>query len=76
LQGSTVDQIGGGRLILRLGSGWYEKDNQVYGCDYGAASRVVAFDTVDAMRVRDGKITDHWGVANMYSALQQLWATP
>jgi predicted SnoaL-like aldol condensation-catalyzing enzyme len=29
---------------------------------------------VDAMRVRDGKITDHWGVANLYSVLQQLGA--
>ncbi|RZT26157.1 putative ester cyclase [Mycobacterium sp. BK558] len=36
----------------------------------------VAFETVDAMRVRDGKITDHWGVANLYSVLQQLGALP
>ena len=24
------------------------------------------------MRVRDGKITDHWGVGNLYSLVQQL----
>jgi steroid delta-isomerase-like uncharacterized protein len=36
----------------------------------------VAFETVDAMRVRDGKITDHWGVANLYSVLQQLGQLP
>jgi steroid delta-isomerase-like uncharacterized protein len=36
--------------------------------------RRVQFETVDAMRVRDGKITDHWGVANLYSVLQQLGA--
>jgi len=34
--------------------------------------KAVQFETVDAMRVRDGKITDHWGVANLYSVLQQL----
>jgi steroid delta-isomerase-like uncharacterized protein len=34
--------------------------------------RTIQFETVDAMRVRQGKITDHWGVANLYSALQQL----
>ena len=34
--------------------------------------RRVSFDTVDAMRVRDGKIVEHWGVANLYSVMQQL----
>jgi predicted ester cyclase len=33
-------------------------------------------ETIDAMRVRGGKITDHWGVANMYSVLQQLGHLP
>jgi predicted SnoaL-like aldol condensation-catalyzing enzyme len=28
------------------------------------------------MRVRNGKITEHWGVANLYSVLQQLNALP
>ena len=34
--------------------------------------RAIAFETVDAMRVRDGKITEHWGVANLFSVLAQL----
>jgi len=39
-----------------------------------ATGRRVSFETVDAMRVVDGKITDHWGVANLYSLVQQLTA--
>jgi steroid delta-isomerase-like uncharacterized protein len=38
--------------------------------------RTIQFETVDAMRVRQGKITDHWGVANLYSVLQQLGQLP
>jgi len=34
--------------------------------------REIHFETVDAMRVRDGKITEHWGVANLFSLIQQL----
>lgn len=37
-----------------------------------ATGKTVSFETVDAMRVVNGKITDHWGVANLYSVLQQL----
>jgi predicted ester cyclase len=32
----------------------------------------IQFETVDVMRVRDGKITEHWGVANLYALRQQL----
>nr|WP_249789123.1 ester cyclase [Bradyrhizobium sp. BRP19] len=38
--------------------------------------RKVSFETVDAMRVVDGKITEHWGVANLYSVMQQLGVIP
>lgn len=39
-----------------------------------ATGRTVQFDTVDAMRVRDGQIVEHWGVANLFSVLEQLGA--
>jgi hypothetical protein len=28
------------------------------------------------MRVHDGKITEHWGVANLFYLMQQLGALP
>jgi steroid delta-isomerase-like uncharacterized protein len=36
--------------------------------------RKIEFETVDAMRVHEGKIAEHWGVANLYSLMQQLSA--
>jgi steroid delta-isomerase-like uncharacterized protein len=38
--------------------------------------RKIHFETVDVMRVRNGKITEHWGVANLFSLMQQLGASP
>ncbi|MFD4558205.1 ester cyclase [Streptomyces sp. NPDC058469] len=38
--------------------------------------RAIRFETVDAMRVVDGRITEHWGVANLFSLMEQLGAGP
>jgi steroid delta-isomerase-like uncharacterized protein len=38
--------------------------------------RRIHFESVDVMRVRDGKIVEHWGVANLFSLMQQLGAWP
>lgn len=48
------------------------------GAVFGIAptGRKIHFETVDAMRVEDGKITEHWDVANLFSLLQQLGAWP
>jgi hypothetical protein len=40
------------------------------------AGRKIRFETVDVMRVRDGKIAEHWGVANLFFLMQQLGAWP
>jgi steroid delta-isomerase-like uncharacterized protein len=40
--------------------------------------RAIRFETVDVMRVQNGKITDHWGVGNLLSLMQQIggWTPP
>jgi predicted ester cyclase len=40
--------------------------------------RKIHFESVDVMRVQNGKITDHWGVGNLLSLPQQIggWAPP
>jgi steroid delta-isomerase-like uncharacterized protein len=41
-----------------------------------ATGKEVAFDNIDIMAVRDGKIVEHWAVADMLSLMQQLGVVP
>jgi len=43
---------------------------------YSGHREAGSFYTVDAMRVVDGKITEHWGVATLLDLMQQLGVVP
>jgi len=59
---------------MREGGSWIRHNRPSHAAE--TFRRQIQFETVDAMRVVDGKITEHWGVANLFSLMQQLGASP
>jgi len=63
-------QAADGNLVTTYKTYYGTHEGEFFGIP--PTGRQVHFETVDAMRVRDGKITEHWGVANLFSLMEQL----
>ncbi len=42
----------------------------------GATGKTVEFESIDIIRIEDGKVAEHWGVTDTMSLMQQLGAIP
>jgi alkanesulfonate monooxygenase SsuD/methylene tetrahydromethanopterin reductase-like flavin-dependent oxidoreductase (luciferase family) len=62
---ATVDHISGGRAILGIGAGWFVREHEAFGIDFGASpgDRIARLEVAVSLirRLLDGERVDHNG---------------
>jgi alkanesulfonate monooxygenase SsuD/methylene tetrahydromethanopterin reductase-like flavin-dependent oxidoreductase (luciferase family) len=71
---TTLDHISGGRAILGLGAGWFEREHEAFGLDFGATPGARVDRLVEVVplirRLLDGEVVTHHGEhADMVDAI-------
>lgn len=67
-------QAAEGNLVTTYKTYYGTHEGEFFGI--APTGKAIRFETVDAMRVVDGRSTEHWGVANLFSLMEQLGAGP
>lgn len=69
----TLDHASGGRAILGLGAGWFEREHRAFGLDFGTGPRERVSWLSEALPIirdlLDGRIVDHLGARYRFEEL-------